>query len=210
MSLEPLKRIDRKPGDGSWQVTKLQAAATELSRAMRVLMYEDDALSAHVLGSAALEIIDTLCRVAGKQTLRDLVMEHVKDEAKAAFRRLLNEEYNFFKHADRDHDAVNDVYNPGLTEMLLWEACVGIHQLIGKVTFDGLVYIEWYISNHPDLVLEDYAEKLGAMRALITAFYDGQGRMSRDTAIDLLRTLDENSKEMQPQLAAFGAKPPKE
>lgn len=101
--------IIRARGKDSWEITKLQAAATQLSTAIRVLLLRNDPISAHVLASSALEVIDTLLRAKGHEPLHDIVLKHVKEEAVPAFRRLLREDYNFFKHADRDHDAKNDV-----------------------------------------------------------------------------------------------------
>ena len=55
----------------------------------------------------------------------------MKNEKKKEFISILNKAENYFKHADKNHkDTLT--FNPGQTELLIYDACSKYHELIGN------------------------------------------------------------------------------
>src|SRR6266702_3691819 len=112
-------------------VGKLDAARRQLVTALTLWFNGDDPVSVHTLACAAYEIIHA---VSEKQNpyRRDLLFDSfvVKDEHRREFNALMKGPANFFKHADRDGDAVI-TFKPILTELFFMFSILGI-QLCGE------------------------------------------------------------------------------
>ena len=63
-----------------------------------------------------------------------------------------NEAENFFKHADRDHEASMD-FDPDMSEMLIIDACSQYHRLTGEQPPLFLVYQGWFMANYQDVFI---------------------------------------------------------
>lgn len=92
--------------------------------------------------------------------LKEQLVNDVLPSAQKLFRAKLNEAENFFKHADRDHQAVHD-FDPELTEVFILDACDQYYRLTGEAPPLFKVFRTWFISNHPDWFATD---KLGSMK----------------------------------------------
>ena len=91
--------------------------------------------------------------------LKGRLLDDVRPEAKTLFRDKLNEAENFFKHADRDHEAVH-TFDPQLTELFLLDTGDQYYRLTGEALPLSKVYRSWFIANHPDFFASD---KLGSV-----------------------------------------------
>jgi hypothetical protein len=63
----------------------------------------------------------------------------------------VNEAQNFFKHTDRDREAVLE-FKPPLVEFVLCD-CVAMYDLIGRRRLrEGLAFLGWFYVHHPDVL----------------------------------------------------------
>lgn len=207
-----MKRLERMPPKaGGWEITKEQVIASELSRAIRLFIVDQDMVSAHLLTGAARDIIHARAKALGKPRLWDTFKDSIKEEAHGAFIGMMKDEYNFFKHADRDGEEVNRYYKPEITEFFLWETITDFELLTGVRYLESALYILWFFSRHPDIIKEEYRHQYDGMRELWREDYDAEGRLSRASVAKHLKILDEVVGTVEfplPVLALAGAKPP--
>ena len=135
-------------------VSKLDAAKRQLEIAIRLFLSNEDIVSTHTLTAAAHEVLRNLCNKQGKESaLKDTMLRMVKPEMKKKFIKMQNDPENFFKHADRDPDAILKFYT-GNTEMFLWDVCAMYQQLTSELTPLIKVYYLWYFSKHTDQIID--------------------------------------------------------
>jgi hypothetical protein len=185
--------------------------ATELARAIRVLMVDDDPISAHLLTMAARDIIHALAKVEKTPRVWDQLSERIYEDKQHAFYGILKEEYNFFKHADPNRPAVSEHYLRSNTEMMLWETCVDCEYLFGFTFMDTQFYQIWYMSHHPTLFQADYVAKFEVLRNNGPEHYDSEGRMTREAFRNILAVIDDPYRGYElgrPMLASEAARPP--
>lgn len=84
--------------------------------------------------------------------LKERLLEYVRKEHVAKVGRKLNEAENFFKHADRDPDQLLS-FNPGMSELLLWDCCMKYHQLSGEYTLHTNAFFAYFTFKEPDLLI---------------------------------------------------------
>lgn len=132
------------------QVSKLDAARRQTDTAISLYFNERDPVSIHALTAAAYRILQDLSRQRGEAPMfmKEEMLEHVRDEFRAEFRAKLNEAENFFKHADRDPDALL-LFNPGLSELMLYECCIRYWQMTGETTPHMHAYKAWFMLKKP-------------------------------------------------------------
>jgi hypothetical protein len=114
-------------------ISKLDAARRQLETAIRLYFHQGDPVSIHTLVAAAYNVIRDINKHRGgsKMVMKEQLFEFVKPEKRGEFHDLLNQAENFFKHADRDHDATLE-FSPKEAEMLLWDACSKYWELTGE------------------------------------------------------------------------------
>ena|SRR3989344_7680571 len=143
-------------------ISKPDAARRQLETAIRLYFQNGDPVSIHTLTAAAYNVIrDVNNKRSGDPMLtKDKILEYVKPEFQKMFRDKMNEAENFFKHANRDHDATL-TFNPDESEMLIVDACSQYYKLTGEDLPLFVVFRGWYIANHQDLfVLPEEQAKL--------------------------------------------------
>ena len=179
----------RTPLPGVWVVTKQQVVATELSRALRLYVIDGDYVSAHLLAGAARDILQSMLREAGKNTLWSVVKNAIKEEHQKEFYGILKEEYNFFKHAEKDGADATLNFSPKVTELFLWEIALNYQTLFGHRA-ETDIFIEWYTSNYPETMSDDYNKAVAAKRAQHPREYGPDGKMTRTAMIDMLLAIE--------------------
>ncbi len=80
-------------------VTKLDAAKSQLATAIALYFEDRDPVSVHTLAMAAGEIIDRLCDSKGLVSMRTALMARIAPGRCKEVADALNEASNFFKHA---------------------------------------------------------------------------------------------------------------
>jgi hypothetical protein len=88
------------------QSTKLDAARRQLETAIHLLFSGGDAISTHTLSYAAFGILKDVASHRGKTQVLDTAEALASAGKKGEFWKGFNRAGNFFKHADRDPDAV--------------------------------------------------------------------------------------------------------
>lgn len=134
------------------KISKLDAVRRQLETAIRLYFSNGDPVSIHTLTAAAYNITrDINKKMEGSPLLiKELFLKCVREGHEERIRKKLNEAENFFKHADRDHQAVID-FNPELSEMLVLEACSAYYKLSGEFPPLFKLFQSWFIANHQDL-----------------------------------------------------------
>jgi hypothetical protein len=104
-------------------ISKLDAAKRQLEIAIRLYFSDGDPVSIHTLTAAAYNIIHDISikRDAGSMFVKDMIFDYVKPEYQEVIRQSVNKAENFFKHADRDHEASLD-FNPDQSETYILDA----------------------------------------------------------------------------------------
>ncbi|THD82499.1 MAG: hypothetical protein E7812_01220 [Phenylobacterium sp.] len=199
------------PREGAWNVTKKQVAASELSRSIRTLICFRDPISAHVLAGAARDIVHAIAKATGRPRLWDHFKDWIVDEAQDAVYALWKEDYNFFKHADRDPDVVNDFWTPEVTEFFLWETCVDFELVFDERYVDTTFYQIWFETRQPNIVKPERLKVHDQLRAAHAPYFDDSGAMKTRSLAEMLATIDRgdaNPPDNLPLLSRVGAMPP--
>jgi hypothetical protein len=166
----------------SEKVTKIDAIQRQLKTAILLFLEDGDAVSIHTLTAAALQVAMDLGAKAGLAGfVKDL--EFIKPEKHEFFRKVVNSAENFFKHADRDPEAVLEFY-PAATPLYLADAAA-LYGKLGGPEFPALqVFHVWFMLNYPD-VLQDGVIKEKALELVSS----DPSLKDRRVALDLLRHL---------------------
>jgi hypothetical protein len=133
----------------SISISKLDAAKRQLETAVRLYFHDGEPVSIHTLVSAAYNVIRDINTKRGgpPMLVKDGMLDYIKPEYQRDFRNKINEAENFFKHADKDHDATLD-FNPDQTEVIILDATGQYHRLTGEDPVLFKVFRGWYIANH--------------------------------------------------------------
>jgi len=134
------------------KLSKLEVAAAQLDTAIRLWFSETDTISAHSLACAAHQIIHDVNKNRGGDALlfdspvfRD---EHRKDVVNH-----LSREYNFFKHADRDHDSEIE-FDDARTEKFLFLCSWALERFGLQMTEMRRAINIYFTIHHPELLTD--------------------------------------------------------
>jgi hypothetical protein len=133
-------------------ISKLDAAKRQLETAIRLYFHQGDPVSIHTLVSAAYNIIRDINKKRGgaKMLVKEQLFDQVRPEMRSEFHELLHKAENFFKHADRDHDASLE-FSPNESEFLVWDACTKYWELTGEQPPLFQVYRGWFMATHQNV-----------------------------------------------------------
>ena len=147
---EPLKK---NLTEGIWvKISKLDAARRQIDAAIQLYFGRRDDVSIHTLGSAALGIINALLVKAGHP--ETMPLDNVREEYREERGRILREDANFFKHADRDPDSILN-FKPEMNEFVLVQCLGGYRKLTGESTEDMMVFQTWMTVWMPEIFFKD-------------------------------------------------------
>jgi hypothetical protein len=133
---------------------KLAVLRSQLDSAIFLVSLDDGFVAAHTIIMAAEEIFRTL------YVKKDLFVEfdyrfYIKDEHQIEYLQKMREKYNFFKHADRDIDAILEVDREQihkLNEILLGTMIAGYRKVFSKSTDAMDAYGKWFAAAHPNYI----------------------------------------------------------
>ena len=145
-------------------LTKLDAAGRQLDTAIRLFFGDGDAVSVHSLAVSAANVLSDLAEhknagVSWRTRTRDDSGLSMK-----ALKALMHEEWNFFKHADRDPDATLN-FNEELSEDFMFMAVLDCGDL-QTTTCPMQAFQIWYIAAHPERFSTDEPVFVDAMKVL--------------------------------------------
>jgi hypothetical protein len=145
------------------RISKLDAAHRQLRTAITLWFTDGDPVSTHALAFAAYEIYHTVSKKRDPYR-RDLLLDSdwIKDEFKRDWERLVKKKVVFFKHADRDPDAIID-FNPEMNEWFILYAIAG-RQLCGESQSQEESHFNWRFHLNRPQYLTDQGRKFLADR----------------------------------------------
>jgi hypothetical protein len=163
--------------DQELKVSKLDAARRQLETVVRLYFHDGDPVSIHTLTAAGYNVLrDVNAKRGGAPMMvKDQLKQYVKPEMQKEFHDLLHAAENFFKHADRDHDAVLD-FMPKQSELMIYDACSKYYELTGEQPPLFQVYRAWFMVTHRELFSHVPAE--WKIKLDSAAQYVHEGRMS--------------------------------
>ena len=151
-------------------LTKVDVARQQLVTAIRLFFAREDAVSIYSLASNAWEVIDELCRLATVESESLRTRSHI-DRSKDLKRDYINSPYrNFFKHADRDPDAVLSGFTERSPEAVLFLACEDYIRLNRASPVEVQVFQFWFIAMYPEKLSEGSSADLAESIALAETF----------------------------------------
>ena len=154
------KMIDDAP---SIQLGKIDVARRHLQTAINLWFAGGEPVSIHLLAYSAYEIIHAISKKRNPGRTELIFDSKVTEEQRAEFNIWLKSHANFFKHANKDGDAVID-FQPALSELFLFFACYGLAQCGEAANKEELAIMYWFMIHKPHLLTDTgakfFAEKI--------------------------------------------------
>jgi hypothetical protein len=134
-------------------LSKFDVAERQLLQAIRMFFRGDDPISIHTLAEAANQVLSDIGEEFGaKSLLRDDKLIR-KDKMKEWLRHLFKSR-NFFKHADRDKDEI-DEFKPLFNDFSLIDG-INMYSTIKKAWVpESIAFQVWFSTKYPDLLIEE-------------------------------------------------------
>jgi hypothetical protein len=135
-------------------ITKQEVVSRQLETAIVLFFCDDDAISVHVLASAASQILYDVCKHKGKVSIRDVWQDYISEECQPNWRKRTTQAFNYFKHARDDPFTELERFDPRSNEWLLFNACVDylITYPGAETPFEILSYFTWFLAIRPRLM----------------------------------------------------------
>lgn len=139
----------------SIRLTKVDAARRQLATAIRLFFNSEDSVSVFSLAANAWEVVDSVCthrRIASMSAQARTYVAPGKDLKKD----YINSPFrNFFKHADRDPEAVLEQFEESALDGVLFLAVEDYIRLCGRSPVEFQVFQLWYLVCHPEKVANE-------------------------------------------------------
>ena len=126
-------------------ISKLDVAEREIIAAVQLLFDGGDPIPIYALANAAREITSTLCEKRGRLSMVDWIQEDQPHMSRKAIYREASKHAAFFKHADKDPDAVLDDFDPTEADAVLFMACADFRSLCGGLPVEGDAFDLWFL-----------------------------------------------------------------
>jgi hypothetical protein len=133
----------------SIKITKMDAVHRQINAAIRMWFANEDPVAIHTVVAAAHELLHTLFKRAGfKGMLFD--SPAIKDKSRAEFAKAVKRPATFFKHSQRDPDAILE-FDPAVNGLLLMYCARGLDQMNERKTIELVAFGWWLWLHEPDL-----------------------------------------------------------
>ena len=136
-------------------LSKIDIARRQLVTAIRLLFDGEDSISAFSLAANAWEVIDVLCNKEGVLSLSNQSREQIPSGKDLKYDYINSPYRNFFKHADRDPEAVLTHFNEPDVDALIFLAVEDYLRLLKKSPIEFQVFQLWYISIYSNKLTAD-------------------------------------------------------
>jgi hypothetical protein len=137
---------------------KMEIAVRQLKQAIRLFFEQEDIVSIHTLAYAAHTVLSDIGKVKGVPgVLRNF--EFIKPAYRSKWKSAINEDANFFKHADRDPTETLE-FSPFLTYCFLLDALDIYRVLQGSWLLEGNIFFMWMMVKYPDLFYDNQVKEL--------------------------------------------------
>jgi len=142
-------------------LTRRRAIRGQIETAIELVLFEKDAASAHVLTLAASDVLRSLLKHAGKESLHVQVERLFRPERMKDWITGRKLRYNFFKHADRDPEVESVAFDPESTDLELSAAIQDYVTLYGGMSLPMAIFNAYLVTVYPSMFLEAYRESMG-------------------------------------------------
>lgn len=144
-------------------VSKFEAASRQLVAAIRLFFENGDSIAVHTLAAAAANILADLIEHKQGASWRTRARDDSGLSTKEV-KAVLHDEWNFFKHADRDPASVLH-FNEAIASDLMFMATLDCGDL-GKTTCEMQAFQIWYMAASDFWVPDDHEPFRVAREAL--------------------------------------------
>jgi len=131
-------------------IDKVEVVNKQINEAIRLFFDERDPVAIHTLIASAHQILLDLGKVKGV----DSQIKNTKSLEKKEVQELIksiNYPYNFFKHADRDHEArINIAPLVELTSDFLMDAIIMLQRISGNIPDEAKIFWTWFVSQNEE------------------------------------------------------------
>lgn len=154
-------------GAGFLRIGKLDAARRQLNAALTLYFDEGDVVAIHTITGAAHEVLRDLAGQAGQHMLIEgSLIQGIGVEFTNEIMAIVRRPQNFFKHADRDPEAVLE-FSPHVTELLLLDGIAKCLEMTAEQTDFERAYEKWFFVHNPQFwkhtPLRDFAAQAGQL-----------------------------------------------
>lgn len=149
-------------------LTKIDVVRRQLVTAIRLLFDEGDTVSIFSLAANSWEVIDALCNKAEVLSLSNETRDHLQSGKDLKFNYINYPHRNFFKHADRDPDAVSPPLKDSDVDSLIFLAVEDYLRLLKKSPIEFQVFQLWFMSIYTDKIS---TEALGKILIAADSFF---------------------------------------
>ena len=132
-------------------LTKEEAARRQIDRAIQMYLEDDDHICTHVLVSAASTLLRQYCEKIGLASCYDSIIERVQPKFRKQFVEIKNRPFNFFKHADKDHDKTLEFFNEEINAFNLYIALLDYQIAFQQTTTAMILFRVWFLVNWSDM-----------------------------------------------------------
>jgi hypothetical protein len=155
--LIPMLALD-SPIDAEIKVKKMDAARRQLKTAVRLWFDDSDPVSVHTLALAAYGILHTIPRKRGESGLL-FDSFAIKKEMRNDWAKLLREQANFFKHADRDPEGEVS-FALFANEVFILFSIMALSKMGEPLELEERAFLGWHSMMRPHLVKEELRNNL--------------------------------------------------
>lgn len=136
-------------------VGKLDAARRQLATAITLWFSGGDPVSIRTLAYAAYDVIHAVSKRRNPDR-RDLLFNSalVRDECRREWGKFIKGHANFFKHADKDGDAVIE-FRPIFSEMFILFSIAGIKLCGERQSDEESAFMFWFSFHEPHLLTDE-------------------------------------------------------
>jgi hypothetical protein len=127
-------------------ITKLDVAEREIVAAVQLLFDGGDAIPIYVLANSAREITTTLCEKRGLHSMVDWIQVDHPHMSRKDIHREASKPAAFFKHANKDPDAVLEDFDPTEADTVLYMACADLRNLGRRLPVEGDAFDLWFMA----------------------------------------------------------------
>ena len=162
-----------------FKVNKSEAARRQLDSAIRMLFQNEDSVAIHTLCMAAFRILRDLADKRGDILIHQITKAIVKTGMEKEFWSVLQSPANFFKHADRDADAILNDMDEEVNDIAMFLTCHYYQNLGYQLTPEMMVLMFWVNVMHPNYLREDIQEVMKEELSNARGWLVGQSRQEQ-------------------------------
>jgi hypothetical protein len=159
------------------RVNKMDVARRQLDAAIRMTFQGEDPVAIHSIADAAHKIIRNICESRHDITSYSRIKDIVRPGHMREFWAAVNRSGNFFKHADKDTNAIHEM-DEEETDFAIFFAALWYHDLGFSLTPEMKVFMWWVAMCHPEMLMPD-----------ASAIWSAEMTVDLDAMVDTLKSL---------------------